>query len=214
MSTRSRSADAVPASADPWWGGEEATAATGAFGAPVASGRPKPAATRPRRRRSPFARLFALPLTLLGDAMQRSPTVRRLVRRFVVIVALGCVTAGAVGVILVNNIVISRSAELGTLDQERRDFQRENAVLNAQTAKLSAPQLVMIKARRTLGMVESPQLPSYIYLQPCSHELTAAQRAVAARATGAGPVSCAPRRITKAAAPTAGGTPDTSTKEP
>ncbi|MBC7462052.1 MAG: hypothetical protein H7287_11870 [Thermoleophilia bacterium] len=204
MTTRSRIENA-PTSADPWWGGDEAVELADTFDNPIAPTRSRPAA-RPRGRRGPslLARLLALPLTLLGDAMRRSPAFRTVVRRGAIAAVLGCLMAVAVGVILVNNIVISRSAELGKLDSERRDLQRDNAVLNAQTAQLSAPQLIMVKARRTLGMIESPDLPSYIYLQPCSHELTAAQRAIAARATGTGTSACAPRRAAKA---------HTSTKE-
>jgi len=189
--------------ADPWWGTDDSLSQTGAFDilSPAAApARPAPGRRRPARRKRPLVlRLLALPLTLVADGMRRSDRFRTLVRRFSVLVVLGCVIGGAVGIILVNNLVISRSAELGELDQERRDLQRDNAILYAETAKLSAPQVIMLRARKTLGMIESPTIPDYIYLEPCSHQLTAAQRAQAALATGASP-SCAPRTTASAKA--------------
>jgi hypothetical protein len=192
----------VPAGADPWWGVEGAGVdATAEFGAALLEPATTSAVRRRRSRRDvrPLpVRIAVLPLTLVAAGMRRSPAYRRLVMRTVVIGAVLMIVGGAVGVILVNNLVISRSAELGKLDQERRDLQRDNAVLGAKAAKQSANQVVMFKARKQLGMIESPSVPAYIYLEPCSHPLTAVQRAAMARRAALGTAgTCTPAAATK-----------------
>ena len=197
------------AGADPWWGvdgtGVDATAEFGAALLQPTS----TATTRPRRRarrdtRSLPVRIALLPFTMLATGMRRSPALRKLVLRTAVLGALVAVIGGAVGVILVNNLVISRSAELGKLDQERRDLQRDNAILGAKTAKQSANQVVMARAHKQLGMVENPSVPAYIYLEPCSHPLTAAQRASLARRAALGTAgTCTPVTRKLPAAPAA-----------
>ncbi|MCW2950144.1 MAG: hypothetical protein JWN41_1157 [Thermoleophilia bacterium] len=185
---------------DPWWGFDETLDANATATAATASAAARRRAGAGRAKRPLWLRLLTAPLTLLGRQMQRSARVRSWVKRIVVLGALLCIIGGAVGVILLNNLVISRSATLGRLDQERRDLQRENAVLGARTAQLSAPQLVMRRANTELGMIESPTVPNYIYLQPCSRQLSVVQRMHAARRGGS--ASCVVRGSRSAASAT------------
>ena len=48
----------------------------------------------------------------------------------------------------------------------------QNAIMAADSAKLSAVPVITIKAER-LGMVRSPALPSFIYLEPASRRINA-----------------------------------------
>lgn len=167
--------------ADPWWGEPQPTLAD-----PLA-----PAAARPRRRRAPrrrtgigwrILRLLATPFVVGGRRLRESPRVRRMALRLVVAVFVVTFLACSVGVILINNVVIGRTAELGELDDRRRELRRENALLGAEAARLSAPLVVFRRAERDLGMVRTSELPQFIYLDPHSRTLTPFQRARVAAA--------------------------------
>jgi len=127
-------------------------------------------------------RAIAAPLRFLVGHVRRSPRLRWLGARGLVLLVVGCVVGGAVGVILLNNTVIARTAELGKLEERRRELRRENALLGAQAAKLSAPPKVQANARTRLGMVQSASMPHFIYLDRTSRRLTPEQaRAIVAR---------------------------------
>jgi hypothetical protein len=98
-----------------------------------------------------------------------------MVVRAVVLLAICVVLASSVGVILINNVVIGRTAELGALDDRRRELRRDNAVLGAQSARLKAPDLVRKRAVRQ-GMVPTGQVPDFIYMFDGSRVLTPLQR--------------------------------------
>jgi cell division protein FtsL len=152
------------------------------------------------------------PLQLLGRRVAASPRMRRLGIRLLVLTVVLVFLASSVGVILINNVVIGRTAELGKLDTSRRELRRDNALLGAESAKLSSQSVVQKRARQDLGMVPTPELPQFIYLDPASHALTPFQlqrRAAIANGTRA--------RTAAATASAASATPPadtTKTKEP
>lgn len=167
----------TPSAADAWWGSDEAAAPA----APV-RGAGSGTARGPRgvgRRRSSALRLLLRPLVLFGSRVRRSPRLRRVGARGLVVLLVASVVAGAVGVILLNNTVISRTAELGKLEDRRRELRRENALLGAQAAKLSAR--AEGNARTKLGMAQSSAMPRFIFLEPGSRALTQAQRTLVAQ---------------------------------
>jgi cell division protein FtsB len=128
-------------------------------------------------------RLLRLPFTLFARAVRRSPRLRKLLVRLVIICVVAVGIAGSVGVILLNNVVIHRTAELGKLDQERRELRRDNAVLDAQAAVKSSQTVISRRAERELGMRRSGAASTYTYLDPHSSDLVAKQKAtLAARA--------------------------------
>lgn len=174
--------------ADPWWGIEE----------PVV---PAPAPVQPPRRRASRSRrgrggtaaragtgwvllgLVLAPLDMFRRLVQRSPRLRRLLLRVVVVLAVLTVLACSVGVILINNVVIGRTAELGRLEDRRRELRRANAVLGAQAARLESPELVRRLATEELGMVPTSEVPQFVYLFDGSRTITPFQRRrIAARA--------------------------------
>lgn len=160
--------------ADPWWGEPQPTRAD----APVAP----PARRRRRagRRRAgagwKLLRLLAAPLVALGRRASRSPSLRRLGLRLAILLVIVTFLACSVGVILINNVVIGRTAELGELEDRRRELRRDNALLGAQAARLSAPPVVAGRARSKLGMERASELPRFLYLDPGSRRLTPLQR--------------------------------------
>ncbi len=82
--------------------------------------------------------------------------------------------------ILLNNVVIQRSVELGKLDDARRSFRTENAMLAARIAHLSAPPRVIQRAERRLQMTPAAGMATFIYLDPAAvRERRAAQKAEA-----------------------------------
>jgi cell division protein FtsL len=76
------------------------------------------------------------------------------------------VVLGALGVITLNNLVIERSAELGRLDDSRREFRTKNALLSAKIAKLGAPPRIVRIAKKRFGMQPTAHVASFIYLEP------------------------------------------------
>lgn len=189
--------------ADPWWGIEEPVVPT-----PVQP--PRPPAGRSRRgRRGTAARtgiawvllgLVLAPLDMFRRLVQRSPRLRRLLLRVVVVLAVLTVLACSVGVILINNVVIGRTAELGELEDRRRELRRANAILGAQAARLESPELVRRLATEELGMVPTSEVPQFVYLFDGSRTITPFQRRrIAARAEQ--------RREAAAAAAAGAGTP-------
>lgn len=186
--------------ADPWWGLDDPSDVTGAH-APVRTTRTPRRASRTRR--SGAVRvvlgLLLLPLIWLHRLVERSPFLRRMVVRTIVLLAIGVVLASSVGVILINNVVIGRTAELGKLDDRRRELRRDNAVLGAQSARLKVPDRIRSRAIKQ-GMVPTSQVPAFVYLFDGSRVLTPMQRRKIAAA--------AERQRAAADAPPAG------TKEP
>lgn len=174
--------------ADPWWGLDDSVAA------PPPVDRPRPGGGAARRRRSRAARrdgvgwillgLLVAPLDRLGRLVRRSPRLRRLLLRAGIVLAVLTMLASSVGVILINNVVIGRTAELGELEDRRRDLRRENAVLGARAARLESPELVRRLATERLGMVPTSQVPEFVYLFDGSRTITPMQRRrIAERAT-------------------------------
>jgi hypothetical protein len=192
MTSTSKRPPAERAGADPWWGFDDpAPTAAPSFDEPVVA-RPSRAGSTPRRRRerrSGIARLgwlllglLVAPFDLLRGLLARSPRLRSWAIRLAVVLAILTVLACSVGVILINNVVIGRTAELGELDDRRRELRRDNALLGAQAARLSSPDVVFRRASRELGMVPTEDVPQFIYLVPGSRTLTPLQRQrVAAR---------------------------------
>lgn len=174
--------------ADPWWGVDEPVVAAPAPVEPSRRGR-----RRPRRGaggaggRSGSGRvllgLVLAPLDMFARLVRRSPRLRRLLLRAVIVLAVLTMLACSVGVILINNVVIGRTAELGELEDRRRELRRENAVLGAQAARLESPELVRRLATNELGMVPTGQVPQFVYLFDGSRTITPFQRRrIAARA--------------------------------
>lgn len=179
MSTLSK----PPHGADPWWG--ETDSEPIAFDAPVAT-MPTAARSRaPRRARARrsarpwWMRLLALPFVAFGRAVRRSPRLRKLLVRLLIVAVVAAAVACSVGVILLNNVVIHRTAELGKLDQERRELRRDNAVLDAQAARKSSQTQIVARAE-ALGMKRATGAPNYNYLDPQSSDIAAKNRALAA----------------------------------
>lgn len=81
-------------------------------------------------------------------------------------------TACSVGVIMLNNLVIKRSAELGRLETERRTLRTGNALKAAEIAKLSAPPRITQTARKKLGMVHPPEIAKFIYIDDAHRPVT------------------------------------------
>lgn len=187
---------------DPWWGDSTR---------PATAREPAPSRrSRARRARTGIGwsilRVLAAPLRMLAARAARSPFVRRLVVRLAVLLVVVTFLACSVGVILINNVVIGRTAELGELDDRRRELRRDNALLGAEAARLSAPPLVVRRAERDLGMVRTGQLPQFVYLDPGSRRLTPLQRRrVAAREARLRARSQAAGGATSQGSPGAGG---------
>lgn len=189
--------------ADPWWADDAPVVAAPVPSGDSAAARP----ARPRRRtersvRPLWLRLLTLPLTLLGTWIRRSPRLRSLLLRLVVVGIITVVVGGAVGVVLLNNVVMRRTAELGRLDNERRELRRDNAMLGAEAAGKSSQAQVVRRAERDLGMVRASGAPTYTYLEPSSVGLTPylralrARKAAAAARAAAGGVPAAPKTAT------------------
>lgn len=186
MSTASRDGRHVEHGADPWWGDSIPAVTVAAPGTSADAAR----ASR-RRRGSRSGRsgagwfllgVLVAPIDWTRRSVARSPRLQRVFVRLVVLLAVGIMLASSVGVILINNVVIGRTAELGELDDRRRELRRDNALLSAEAARLSAPSVVFGRASDELGMVRTPELPRFIYLEPGSRTLTPLQRRrVAAR---------------------------------
>lgn len=175
--------------ADPWWGDADLSGTPLVIREPVATDplvAPRARTrTRGRRRRIPvWVRMLVLPIVLVGAAFRRWPRLRRIALRLALVGAVMAVVSGSVGVILLNNVVIRRTAELGKLDEERRELRRDNAVLGANAAKGSSQATVVRRAQR-MGMVRSGVAPTYTYLDPASAELTPALRAKRAQIAAA-----------------------------
>jgi hypothetical protein len=194
--------------ADPWWGGE-----LDHGGGRPAGRAPQPAPTRQRR---PLLRrrgsgvgwlllgLLVAPLDLLGRLVRRSPRLRRMLLRLAVVAVILALLASSVGVILINNFVIGRTAELGELEDRRRELRRDNAVLGAQAARLEAPDIVYRRATRDLGMVRTEDVPEFVYLFDGSRALTSRQRQqIAARRSAAAQARAARAAAASAQTPVA-----------
>lgn len=166
--------------ADPWWGDDPVAAVTTASAAPAATG------SRRRRSRARSGAgwlvlgIVIAPFDLLRRLLARSPRLRRFAIRTAVLFAALTVLACSVGVILINNLVISRTAELGELDTRRRELRRDNALLAAEARKRSGPDVVFRRAERELGMVRTPDVPKFVWAVAGSRQLTALQRRRAA----------------------------------
>jgi cell division protein FtsB len=206
------------AEADPWWGDPQPTLADLDLDPVLAQPRRRttgsPSRSR-RPRRAPRARtgigwrilrLLLAPLRTSARRLAASPRVRRAMVRLAVLAFVLVFLACSVGVILINNVVIGRTAELGKLDDERRELRRDNALLGAESAQLSAPPVIFRRAERDLGMVRTTDLPQFVWLDPASRTLTPlqklrfanraarirARRAAAARAAAAEPATSTP----------------------
>lgn len=167
--------------ADPWWSDPQPALADLEL--------PRPSTRRRRVKRARtgigwrLLRLLAAPIAYGWRRLAASPRVRQLALRLTVVLLVLVFLACSVGVILINNVVMGRTAELGELDDRRRELRRDNALLGAEAARLSASQVVARRAERDLGMVRSTELPQFLYLERGSRELTPLQRQrLAARA--------------------------------
>lgn len=206
--------------ADPWWGIEESAPA------PTIPPAIPPGRRGPRRGRSRGSRrsgigwlllgLLLAPVELLRRLVRRSPRLRRLLVRAAVLVAVLTVLACSVGVILINNVVIGRTAELGELEDRRRELRRDNAVLGAQAARLESPELVRRRATQELGMVPTSEVPQFVYLFDGSRTITPFQRRnIAARAERRREAAAAAaERPAEPAAPEAAAAPATTEATP
>lgn len=231
MTSTSRRPPSDRSGADPWWGFDDpAPGATISFDEPSAAtmrtSRDVAAPARRRRERQGgitrigwlLLGLVLAPFDLVRRLLARSPRLRSWAIRFAVVLAILTVLACSVGVILINNVVIGRSAELGELDDRRRELRRDNALLSAQAARLSSPDVVFRRATRELGMVPTDDVPQFIYLVPGSRTLTPLQRQrVAARVqrqrAAAATAAAAKRDADTARAAATDGAPATAAKE-
>lgn len=191
--------------ADPWWLEPQPALAD------IELSRPSARRRRAKRARTGIGwrllRLLAAPLAYAWRRLAASPRVRQLVLRLTVVLLVLVFLACSVGVILINNVVIGRTAELGELDDRRRELRRDNALLGAEAARLSASQVVARRAERELGMVRSTELPQFLYLERGSRELTPLQRQrLAARAARLARQRAAAAEATLPAAATASAT--------
>lgn len=155
----------------------------------------RPHGSRARRKRTKRAfplrvlRTLAVPvLALVVGCRDRVP---KRVYTALVVGAVGISIVGwSLGVILLNNIVIQRSAELGSLEKERRILRTENALLSAEAARLSAPPRVIARARVRLGMIENKTMPRFLYLDPANRpaaiQQASAVQTAAAKAAASG----------------------------
>lgn len=129
------------------------------------------------RRALPLALLRGL-ARLLVDRMRRSERLHRLGMRGALAGGVALAVAAAVGVIMLNNLVISRSAELGRLEDERRQLRTDNAKVAAENAMLSAPPRITQIAEKRLQMQRASVLPRYVYLEPPVRPIERARAAV------------------------------------
>lgn len=79
-----------------------------------------------------------------------------------ILTAVGC----AAGVIALNNVILTRSVELGRLDEARRTYRTDNARMSAEIARLSAPPRIVTQAKRKLGMQTAAEMATFIGLNP------------------------------------------------
>lgn len=171
MSSSMRRSGREDIDADPWWGDGAAQPAT-------TTAKARPRTPRTGRRTGIGWILLGIvvaPLDLLRRLVRRSPRVRRLLVRVAVLGVILVILACSVGVILINNVVIGRTAELGELDDRRRELRRDNAVLGARAARLEAAEVVYRRAKE-LGMVRTGEVPEFVYLYDASRTLTNRQR--------------------------------------
>ncbi|MBC7644282.1 MAG: cell division protein FtsL [Thermoleophilia bacterium] len=154
---------------DPWWGdldpqrvAERVTTVTG--DAPIT---PRAPARRPVRapRSTGGGKSFgARVATEISRSARNNHRFRRImvatVITLIVIFGLSC----SVGVIMLNNLVIRRSAELDSLDTSRKKFRTDNAKLSADNARLSSPPRVTALARKRLGMIPAMKMAQFIFL--------------------------------------------------
>jgi cell division protein FtsL len=178
----SGSATPPPRSRPSWW-------------SPIDKPAAKPRSTR-RRQLTPMQRLM------------RNRRFRTLTRRGVISLMVLALIACSVGVIALNNLVIKRSAELGRLDDERRQLRTDNALLAADIARLSAPPRITQLARTELGMRPSDQMARFIYLDPANAPPRKQRRQRMRAATADGQVPAAPQGVPGETPPSqTGGTP-------
>lgn len=179
--TRSGGDGRTTRESDSWWDLDEPASGI----APAPSRAPVAPDRRSRRGRTGGRRagigwlLLALvtwPFTAFARAVRRSPRLRVWMTRLAILGAVLVVLACSVGVILINNVVVGRTAELGKLEDARRELRRDNAVLGAQAARLTAPGIVYGRATRDLGMVRTDRVPEFVYLYDASRPLDARRR--------------------------------------
>lgn len=135
----------------------------------------------------------------IAASIAAHPGVRRTFRAGIVVVAVAAALGCSLGVIMLDNVVIHRSAELGKLDQDRKRLRTENALLAASIAQLSAPPRVVMRARRRLGMAEGP-MPRFVFLDPSNRPIRSRRaRAAATQAAGGAPTTARrPVRVPRA----------------
>jgi cell division protein FtsL len=149
-------------------GATEALTASGAVASPAR-------ARTGRRKRSGRVRRPSLLRRVVTRANTNVRFRRLLIGLFTTVVVVTAV-ACSVFVIMLNNIVIERSAELGELDHKRRELRTENAQIAADIARLSAPPRVRRLAVKRLKMQAAPRMARFIYLDPGNQPMTAARR--------------------------------------
>lgn len=159
--------------ADAWWDDliSDERAARSVMQSPVvAVATGGPSEEGPTRMRVPrirdmigsVLRLLPLPGTRRGRRQRHER--RRLSAVALIAIVLLTGSICSVGVIMLNNVVIKRSAELGRLETERRTLRTENALLAADIAKLSAPPRIAQIARKKLGMTAPASIASFMYI--------------------------------------------------
>lgn len=121
------------------------------------------------------------PLHALAERTLVNSRFRRFTTTIGVTLAIVLVVGCAVLVIMLNNVIIKRTNELGELDRSRRQLRTDNALLAAEIARLSAPPRVVRLARKQLGMVPSETMARFIYLDPANQPMTEERRRRIAR---------------------------------
>lgn len=168
--------------ADPWWGNansdHDSAPRDRSNSERQLSNSKKTKRSRGRKRSGVGWFVLALllaPLIGIHRLVARSQRLRRLCMWLAVVITVLFVLASSVGVILINNVVVGRTVELGELEDARRELRRDNALLGAQKARLEAPDVVYRRAR-AIGMVATTEVPDFIYLYGDSRTMNARQR--------------------------------------
>ena len=153
---------------DPWWGDLESHPVVERV---KAAGR-KSVITPTRRavrRATPASKPTSLGARVVTEITRSARNSHRF-RRAVVVTGIAAIVlfglTCSVGVIMLNNLVIRRSAELDSLDNSRKKLRTDNAKLSADNARLSAPPRVSALAQKRLGMIPSLKMPEFIFLDP------------------------------------------------
>ena len=152
-----------------WFEPARGSAMTGGAGATAVPSR-RAARARGARAAGPrFVPGFSRTRGLVGSIIALADADARYRRAMIVAMVGACILAAigcAAGVISLNNVILTRSVELGRLDEARRTYRTDNARMSAEIARLSAPPRIVTQAKRKLGMQTAGEMATFIGLNP------------------------------------------------